>query len=71
MCPLTSAVHVDHVIKVVSASVLRCGSTAVLCVINKDFVGTYSDTIDISFLVKLSIYSLVNLHSHGVMICFC
>lgn len=69
MCPLTSDVHFDPVIKVVSASVVHGGSTVFLFVINRDFVGTYFDTINISFLINLLIYSLVNLHSHRVTIC--
>lgn len=71
MCPLTGDVHFDHVTKVVSASVFHCGSTVFLFVINKDFVGTSFDTINISFLIKPLIYSSVNLHSFGAMICFC
>lgn len=63
ICLVVSDVPFDHMIKMVSASVFHCEFTVFLFVINKDFVGSYYDTINISFLIKLSTYSFVNLHS--------
>lgn len=58
ICSVAGNVHFVRLIKGVPASVFHCECTVLFFVINNDFVGTYYDSINILFLIKLPIYHL-------------